>query len=72
MASALNRRQLTGLDDTHLVTLPDGHRLQDEVAQAFSALQGDAAQAGFELAIASSFRPFSRQLAIWNGSVPAR
>ena len=69
MASALNRRQLTGLDDTHLVTLPDGHRLQDEVAQAFSALQGDAAQAGFELAIASSFRPFSRQLAIWNGKV---
>jgi LAS superfamily LD-carboxypeptidase LdcB len=63
----LNPRQLTGLDESHLVILPDGHRLQAEVAQAFGALQADARQAGFELAIASSFRPFSRQLAIWNG-----
>ncbi len=63
----LTPRQLTGLDDTHLVTLPDGHRLQGLVARAFAALHSDARQAGFELAIASSFRPFSRQLAIWNG-----
>jgi LAS superfamily LD-carboxypeptidase LdcB len=67
MTRALNRRQLTGLDDSHLVTLPDGHRLQDDAAQAFAALQTAARRSGFELAIASSFRPFSRQLAIWNG-----
>jgi LAS superfamily LD-carboxypeptidase LdcB len=67
MARALNRRQLTGLDETHLVTLADGHRLQSEVARAFTALQSDARNAGFELSIASSFRPFCRQLAIWNG-----
>jgi LAS superfamily LD-carboxypeptidase LdcB len=67
MTRALNPRQLTGQDDTHLITLPDGHRLQPEVASAFAALQADARQAGFELAIASSFRPFARQLAIWNG-----
>ncbi len=67
MARALNPGQLTGLDESHLVTLPDGHRLQADVAQAFAALQADARRAGFELAIASSFRPFSRQLAIWNG-----
>ena len=67
MARALNPRQLTGLDDTHLVTLADGHRLQSEVARAFTALQSDARNAGFELSIASSFRPFCRQLAIWNG-----
>ena len=67
MAKALAPRQLTGLDDTHLVTLPDGHRLQDEVAQAFAALQDAARHVGFELAIASSFRSFSRQLTIWNG-----
>jgi LAS superfamily LD-carboxypeptidase LdcB len=67
MARALNPRQLTGLDETHLVALPDGHRLQGEVARAFLALQSDARQAGFGLAIASSFRSFSRQLAIWNG-----
>lgn len=69
MARALNLRQLTGLDDSHLVTLSDGHRLQEEVAQAFAVLQTAARQSGFELAIASSFRPYSRQLAIWNGKV---
>jgi LAS superfamily LD-carboxypeptidase LdcB len=66
MASALDARQLTGLDDTHLVALPDGHRLQADAARAFTALQADARRAGFELAIASSFRSFSRQLEIWN------
>lgn len=67
MATGLDRRQLTGLDDSHLVTRPDGHQLQREVAQAFTALQAAAHEAGFTLAIASSFRSFSRQLAIWNG-----
>ncbi len=67
MARALTPRQLTGLDESHLVTLHDGHRLQGVVASAFTALQTDARHAGFELAIASSFRSFSRQLAIWNG-----
>jgi hypothetical protein len=63
----LTVRQLTGLDDSHLVTLPCGHRLRDEVAQAIAALQADARRAGFELTIASSFRSFARQLTIWNG-----
>lgn len=67
MAKALNRRQLTGRDETHLVTLANGHRLQSEVARAFTALQLDARNAGFELSIASSFRSFCRQLTIWNG-----
>jgi LAS superfamily LD-carboxypeptidase LdcB len=63
----LTVRQLTGRDDSHLVTLPCGHRLRDEVAQAIAALQADARRAGFELTIASSFRSFARQLTIWNG-----
>ena len=67
MPTSLTPRQLTGLDDSHLVTLPDGHRVQHAVAEALCALQADARQAGFELAIASSFRSFARQLAIWNG-----
>ncbi len=58
--------QLTGRDEGHLVPLPDGHRLQATAARAFAALQADARAAGFELAIASSFRSFDRQLAIWN------
>ena len=67
MTHELTVRQLTGRDDSHLVTLPCGHRLRDEVAQAIAALQADARRAGFELTIASSFRSFARQLTIWNG-----
>jgi hypothetical protein len=63
----LSVAQLTGRDDSHLVMLPCGHRLQADAAKAFTLLQRDAAEAGFELAIASSFRSFERQLAIWNG-----
>jgi LAS superfamily LD-carboxypeptidase LdcB len=66
MLRKLNARQLTGLDDSHLVDLPAGHRLQAEAAAAFARLQADARQDGFDLAIASSFRSFSRQLTLWN------
>ena len=66
MVDELKARQLSGIDDSHLVTLDSGHRLQEEVAESFAALQGDARAAGFELAIASSFRSFYRQLHIWN------
>ena len=66
VSAQLSTAQLTGRDDSHLVELPSGHRLQPAVAEAFSALQRDAQEAGFDLAIASSFRSCSRQLAIWN------
>lgn len=69
MPRELNPRQLTGLDESHLVRVDEGHRLQREVAVAFAALQDDARAAGFELAIASSYRSFSRQLVIWNDKV---
>jgi LAS superfamily LD-carboxypeptidase LdcB len=67
LASQLQLDQLTGRDDSHLVALPCGHRLQYDVAEHFTRLQSDARAAGFELAIASSFRSFARQLVIWNG-----
>jgi len=67
MSTELSASQLAGLDDSHLVMLPCGHRLQSEAAAAFKLLQADAAQAGFELTIASGYRAFERQLAIWNG-----
>tara|TARA_R110002110_G_scaffold362241_1_gene571969 strand:- start:26270 stop:26947 length:678 start_codon:yes stop_codon:yes gene_type:complete len=54
---------------THLVTLAEGHRLQKPVALAFAALQADARAQGFDLAIASGFRSFERQLGIWNGKL---
>ncbi len=67
MNSTLTPAQLTGREESHLVTLDDGHRLHPEVAAAFTLLQADASAAGFELAIASSFRSYERQLAIFNG-----
>lgn len=59
--------QLTGRDDSHLLALADGHRLQPAAAVAFARLQREAADAGFQLAIASSYRSYERQRAIWNG-----
>jgi LAS superfamily LD-carboxypeptidase LdcB len=65
----LTEQQLTGRDDSHLITLPSGHQLQAEAASAFELLQADALVAGFELKIASSYRSFERQCAIWNGKM---
>jgi LAS superfamily LD-carboxypeptidase LdcB len=67
MNKRLTPEQLTGRDETHLVELAEGHRLCPAAAMPFAALQADARAAGFELAIASSFRSFSRQMAIFNG-----
>ena len=66
MIDSLTAAQLTGRDEAHLVLLADGHRLHPEAAAAFASLQKDARVAGFELAIASSFRSYDRQLAIFN------
>ncbi len=63
----INHAMLTGRSADHLVELAANHRLQPEAVQAFQALQASAAQAGFNLQPASTFRDFARQLAIWNG-----
>ena len=68
-SARLTTDQLLGLDESHLDTLPDGHRLQRSAASAFAALCEDARKAGFEPAIASSYRSFDRQLAIFNAKV---
>ncbi len=57
---------LTGKTRKHLVALNEHHFLQAEVAAAFQELQQAAQNAGFSLQIASSFRDFDRQKAIWN------
>ncbi len=63
----LSDAQLLGIDDSHVVAFAGGARLQAEVADAFARLRSDARAAGFDLAIASAFRSFERQLAIFNG-----
>ena len=62
-------RQLVGLDDGHLVPLVGGGQLHPAAAGAFEALRADARAAGFDLAVASAWRGYARQLAIWNGKL---
>lgn len=66
----MSPESLCGLSEQHLiqVALSDSFALQvhPEVAAPLQRLSALATQAGFELAIASGFRDFARQAAIWN------
>ena len=63
----LDSDQLTGRSRAHVLELAEPPcTLQPDVARAFVALRGAAAGAGLDLAAASSFRDFERQLGIWN------
>lgn len=57
---------LTGKTQKHLIQFDDKHLLHTQTVKDFSALQLAAKKAGFNLQIASSFRSFEQQLAIWN------
>jgi LAS superfamily LD-carboxypeptidase LdcB len=63
----LDSEQLTGRTRTHVLELAELEcTLQPDAARAFVALRAAAQPAGIDLAAASSFRDFKRQLAIWN------
>lgn len=66
---SINNKHIVGLDagliDYDSLDYPL-HRL---VVPAFVALKSLAAQAGFDLAIASAYRDFHRQAAIWNAKL---
>ena len=56
-----------GLDESHLVQLPDSaHRLLPTTAQAFCLMQQAAHADGLDLALASRYRSFARQQIIWD------
>ena len=64
----MNCDELTGRARTHIVELPEAAAaMHVRVKAAFQSLQRAALMSGFELGVASSFRDFDRQLAIWNG-----
>lgn len=58
--------KLFGLEDEHLVTAQSGHLLHEQTMHALEIMQQAAHEQGFNIAIASSFRSFDRQLLIWN------
>ena len=62
----IDSQQLTGTSQNHLTTLSSGQQLHNQVSSHWQELQSAAKRAGFELAIASGFRSFERQLTIWN------
>jgi LAS superfamily LD-carboxypeptidase LdcB len=65
--SVLDPEQLTGKTRKHVRELPEPPcTLHPEAARAFLALRAAAALDGLDLAPASSFRDFDRQLTIWN------
>jgi LAS superfamily LD-carboxypeptidase LdcB len=67
MSQALRSAHCLGLDESHLIQLPDSpHRLWPATAVAFMAMQQAARADGIKLTLASSYRSFDRQLLIWN------
>lgn len=63
---------LTGRSELHLVPAWDGAFVHREVLQPLLALREKARQSGIELAIASSFRSFDRQLLICREKVSGK
>ena len=61
-----DKRQLTGQDDNLIDYQVILTGLHQDVVAPFQLLQSAAAEAGFDLAVASSYRNFDRQLMIWN------
>lgn len=61
-----DKRYLTGQDDQFIDRATVSAGIHRQALAAFLALQHAAAES-FELTIASGYRDFNRQLAIWNG-----
>ncbi len=69
----LDSEQLTGRTRTHVLELAELQcTLQPDAARGFVALRAAARAAGIDLAAASSFRDFERQLGIWNDKFRGR
>lgn len=62
----INFAQLAGLDDQCIDRQSLEVPVHQELVPHLQRLREAAAGAGFELALASGYRPFDRQLAIWN------
>lgn len=62
----MDKQFICGLTDSYIdrQNIPGG--LHEQVVRPFMALQASAAQQGFDLAIASAYRDYYRQLKIWN------
>lgn len=64
--------QLAGLDDQSIDRQSLEVPVHQELVPHIQALRARASEAGFELALASGFRGFDRQLEIWNAKAEGR
>jgi LAS superfamily LD-carboxypeptidase LdcB len=62
----LNTAQLLGQQNSHISWLSDNVGIHHDMVKAYRLMQAAAKADGIDLHIASGFRPFERQLAIWN------
>ena len=63
---SLNTAQLLGQNNSHISWLSDNVGIHHDMVTAYRAMQTAAKADGIDLHIASGFRNFDRQLAIWN------
>lgn len=60
-------KELLGLSEAHLHNVPElGGLVHVDIIKPLSALISQGAKSGFTIKIASGYRSFERQLAIWN------
>ncbi|XQW83655.1 M15 family metallopeptidase [Thalassotalea piscium] len=59
-------QQAVGQNESHLTLLSENLAIHRDMKASWQEMKNHARQAGFELAIASGYRSFDRQLSIWN------
>ncbi|WNC73771.1 M15 family metallopeptidase [Thalassotalea psychrophila] len=69
MPTAISKASITGCTDAHIHYLNDRVGVHKAMVDAFLKLQQAALAAGFNLKIASGYRSFDQQLAIFNGKL---
>ncbi len=65
-SALITPQTLTGTSDDHIEWLAPNIGLHKHILPAFNQMQAAAQKVGLSIEIASGFRPFDRQLSIWN------
>ncbi|GAA5317091.1 MAG: M15 family metallopeptidase [Candidatus Pelagadaptatus aseana] len=71
-ASSVRYDFLTGRDESPLCPCWSGHLVHRDVVAPLQRMREAAAEAGFELAVASGYRSYQRQLVIWQDKLAGR
>jgi len=73
MTKTFTKKQVLGQTEDHLIFVPEFECLiHSHVVESLRELSRSAKEAGFSLAVASSFRSFDRQKDIWNAKASGR